>query len=507
MAKPSSPIRAESLISDCFTPISPRAARSGCCITPFDLLYLDGLDLRGAPLAERKRLLAELLTGASERILYAEHLDGNGAEIHERACAMGLEGIVSKQQDAPYRSGRVESWIKVKCGKRDAFPIVAFVDKLGAKPRKIASFYVGRREGDRLLYAGKVRSGFTEAQARDLRERLDPLIRKNSPLAEPVKKPKATWVEPVIEAEVAYSTLTENNLLREAVFKGVRQDREAPPARPVARPPVRTAGARHRIAVPRENILQLLPEAVPPSKEELAAYWEKVWKQALAHLGRRPLKLVRHVRGTTFYHMGPLPQVSEAVHRLTIEKREGGEGTRLWVDDLAGLLGLVEIGAVELHPWNASIDDIEHPDMLVFDLEPGEGVAWEFVIETALRLRRMLEDEGLKPWPKLTGGKGLHLMAPLDATIDHDAARAYAKRMAQRLAATAPDRYTLGAAPERRAGRIFIDYLRNGRGTTAIGAWSPRARAGFSIAVPVSWSQVENGIPPDASSIQKLPGR
>ena len=192
----------------------------------FDLLYLDGLDLRGSRLAERKRLLSELLAGASERILYAEHLEGDGAEIQERACAMGLEGIVSKQQDAPYRSGRVESWIKVKCGKRDAFPIVAFVEKLGAKPRKIASLYVGRREGDRLLYAGKVRSGYTEAVARDLRERLDPFIRKDSPLSEPVNKPKATWVEPVIEAEVAYSTVTENDLLREAVFKGLREDRD-----------------------------------------------------------------------------------------------------------------------------------------------------------------------------------------------------------------------------------------------------------------------------------------
>jgi bifunctional non-homologous end joining protein LigD len=156
------------------------------------------------------------------------------------------------------------------------------------------------------------------------------------------------------------------------------------------------------------------------------------------------------------------------------------------VHDLASLLGLVEIGAVELHPWKASIDDIEHPDRLVFDLDPGEGVAWHFVIETALKLRRMLKEEGLAPWPKLTGGKGLHLMAPPDRTMDHDQARAYAKRIAQRLAATAPNRYTLAAAPGRRAGRIFIDYLGNGRGTTAIGAWSPRARAGFPIAAPVS---------------------
>jgi bifunctional non-homologous end joining protein LigD len=205
--------------------------------------------------------------------------------------------------------------------------------------------------------------------------------------------------------------------------------------------------------------------------------------------------------------MGKLPPVPEAVHRLTIEKREGGEGTRLWVDDLDGLLGLVEIGAVELHAWSATVDEIEQPDMLVFDLDPGEGVAWEFVIETALMLRRTLKAEGLEPWPKLTGGKGLHLMAPLDRTMDHDQARAYAKQIAQRLAATAPNRYTLASAPGKRAGRIFIDYLRNGRGTTAIGAWSPRARAGSPIAAPVSWRKVENGIRPDAFTMEKPPPR
>jgi hypothetical protein len=254
---------------------------------------------------------ADLLAGAAERILYTEHLEGDGPQIRERACAMGLEGIVSKQQDTPYRSGRVESWIKVKCGRRDAFPIVAFVEKLGAKPRKIASFYVGRREGDRLLYAGKVRGGFTEAEARELRERLDPFIRKDAPLSEPVDKPKATWVEPVLEAEGAFSTVTENALLREAVFKGLREDGEVPPAHRRARTCRRTAGDRHRTGVPRENILQLLPDAVTPTKEELRAYWANVWKRALPHLGRRPLKLVRHVRGTTFYQKGKLPPVPD----------------------------------------------------------------------------------------------------------------------------------------------------------------------------------------------------
>jgi bifunctional non-homologous end joining protein LigD len=190
---------------------------------------------------------------------------------------------------------------------------------------------------------------------------------------------------------------------------------------------------------------------------------------------------------------------------LVIKKREGGTGVRLWVDSLEGLLGLVEIGAIELHTWNATVDDFEHADMLVFDLDPGTGISWSFVVETAFNLRALLEDEGLQPWPKLTGGKGLHLVAPLEPKLTHDEAHQYARRLAHRLAASAPERYTLTAAPQRRAGRIFIDYLRNGRGTTAVGAWSPRAKPGFPIAVPVTWRQVEDGIRPDAYSLTHHP--
>jgi bifunctional non-homologous end joining protein LigD len=435
--------------------------------------------------------------------LYADHLEADADEVYAHACRMGLEGIVSKRRDAPYRSGRQDSWVKTKCTKSGTFPIVAFVEKLGAQPRRMASFYIGRWDDDRLLYAGKVQSGFTHAEARAVRERLDPLITGISPLDEPVAKPKATWVKPQIEADVAYGSVTEDGLLREPVFKTLRDDLQPPPrVRKPARP---SSSGRGR--VPVENILQLLPEAVAPGKEELAAYWRKVAKRALPYLAGRPLKLVRHTRGTTFYHKGRLPPVPDAVHQLRIEKREGGEGMRLWVDDLAGLLGLVAIGVVEVHPWAATVDDYERADQLVFDLDPGDGVPWEFVIETALAMRRLLEAEGLDSWPKTTGGKGLHVMAPLAKRMAHDAAHAYAKRLAQRLAAAAIDRYVTVADPARRAGRIFIDYLRNGRGTTAVGTYSPRARPGFPIAAPVTWRQVENGVRPDAYSMQRPFGK
>jgi bifunctional non-homologous end joining protein LigD len=226
----------------------------------------------------------------------------------------------------------------------------------------------------------------------------------------PVNKPKATWVQPVIEAEIEYASVTDDGRLRAAVFKGLRDDLAEAPAPPVMlsrpRPTPRTRNKGHG-GVPRENILQLLPEAVNPSKAELEAYWRTVGKRSHHYLGCRPLKLVRNTLGATFYHMGRLPPIPAAVQQLHIEKRKGGEGIRVWVDDLDGLLGLVAMDAVELRPWAATVYDIEHPDRLVFDLDPGPGTAWSFVVEIALRLKAMLEDDGHRPWPKLTGGKGL----------------------------------------------------------------------------------------------------
>ena len=457
----------------------------------FDLLYLDGQDLRQQRLLERKQKL-KALVAKSPRFLFVDHLAADPEDIYAHACKMGLEGIVSKKRNAPYRSGRQEAWIKAKCKKSGSFPVIAFVEKLGAKPRRMASFYIGRWQHRRLLYAGKVQSGYTYEEARAVRERLDPLITGKSPLHEPIKKPKATWVAPQIEAEVEYSSITEGGVLREPVFKALREDLQSQ----LPRPRKRSDG------VPRENILQLLPDAVVPSKEELAVYWRRVAKRALPFLANRPLKLVRHSRGTTFYHKGRLPPVPGAVHELRIEKREGGEGVRLWIDDLAGLLGLVEIGVVEVHPWAATVDDYEHADRLVFDLDPGDGVPWDFVIETAVRMRKLLEGDGLGSWPKTTGGKGLHVVAPLPKRMTHDAAHVRAKRLAQRLAAI-DERLITIADPVRRGGRIFIDYLRNGRGTTAVGTYSPRARPGFPIAAPVTWRLVEDGVRPDTFSIKR----
>jgi len=460
----------------------------------FDLLYLGGCDLRADQLIERKRQLQRLMAELPTRhVRLSRHIEADAAAVLKQACAMQLEGIVSKQRDSPYRSGRQESWIKVKCIQTETFPIIAFVEKLGASPRRIASLYLGRWDQGRLLYAGKAQTGFKQPMLYDLRERLDPYIRPTSPLSVPVAKPKATWVEPVLPAEIAYSAMTADKLLRAPVFKGIRDDLLS--ATLTARRNRRASGPR----VPKENILQLLPDAVVPSKLQLAAYWHTVAARALKYLARRPLKLVRHTHDTTFYHKGQLPPVPPSVHQLRIEKREGGAGTRLWVEDLDGLLGLVAIGAVELHSWNSTVDDLEHPDLMVFDLDPGADVPFEWVRETACTLRQRLQVEGLSSWPKLTGGNGVHVMVPLAPRhMSHDEAHRLSRELAEGLAATQPDRFTTSAALHERAGRLFIDYLRNGRGTTAVATYSPRARPGFPIAAPTTWRALERGILPDS---------
>jgi bifunctional non-homologous end joining protein LigD len=470
----------------------------------FDLLYLDGFDLRSATLRDRRQALRALIGAGSARVRFSENLHTKGSALFELACRMNLEGIVIKRWDSPYRSGEQDSWRKVKCKKSDSFPIIAFVEKLGARPRRIASLYLGRYENGELLYAGKAQTGFANEDLYEVRERLDPYVTNRCPLGVPIKKPKATWVAPVVQAEVEYSTFTSAGLLREPVFKGLREDLVPQSALAPRRTARKTASPRES-GVARENILQLLPDAVPPPPHELIDYWQRVHEQALPYLARRPLKLVRHVRGTTFYHKGPLPRAPPGVRQLKITKRSGGEGTRVWIEDLDGFIGLTQMGVVELHPWNATVDDIEHADQMVSDLDPGHGIASSLVVDTAFTLRELLEQAGFESWPKLTGGKGIHLMVPLRERMTHDAAHRRSRLIAEQLARTDPERFTVSATLSWRPRRLFIDYLRNGRGTTAVGTYSPRARPGHPIAAPVTWKDIEAGIRPDAFSMSHLP--
>lgn len=242
-----------------------------------------------------------------------------------------------------------------------------------------------------------------------------------------------------------------------------------------------------------------------PSKSVLKTYWSGVGDRALEYIGNRLLNIVRpNQHGGVDYHRGPLPPVPPAVHQMRIEKSDGARGIRLWVDDLAGLLGLAEMDVVEVHPWGATVDDIEHPDLLAFNLKPGAEVEWNFVVETAQRLRDLLVGEGLDCWPKTTGDDSLHVMVPVSRDRDWEEARGFAKTIAEGLAATSPDRYTLSARVNR-TGKLLIDYLRNGRGSTVVGAFSPRALPGFPIAAPVTWQDLERSVRSDRFTMARLP--
>jgi bifunctional non-homologous end joining protein LigD len=502
-----------------------RGAAPTAALCAFDLAYLDGRDLRELPLEERREALGELIDKQKPgAILFSEAIAGDGPDVYHHACGLGLEGIVSKRRGSPYRSGRRREWLKTKCTLRDEFVVVGYQpsEAMGGQLGKLRVAW--RDEAGELHFAGGVGTGFTARIADALVRRLESL-RIPKPIFRGLKRPGAIWTRPELVVEIEYRGWTEaDGRLRHAAYKGMRDDRAAddiePPSTlpprpaeeigttsPWSRKPVPNRREPSRGGVPRENILQLLPDAVVPTHEELKAYWRKVGKRALKYLGGRPLKLVRHDKGATFFHKGPLPEIPPAVRQLTIEEREGGEGVRVWVDSVEGLLGLVDMGVVEVHPWGAKVDDIEHPDTLVFDLDPGEGIEWDFLVETALELRDLLEhEEDLPSWPKLSGGNGIHLMVPFDRGMNWDKAHAYAKRIAQRMASTAPKVYTTSATAQR-AGKLFIDWLRNGRGATAVGAYSPRAQPGFPVAAPVTWRDVERGMRPDALTIQKVPRR
>ena len=465
----------------------------GVVFFAFDLLFEGGDDLRPHPLMERKARLQALLGRAGaklrNRIQYVSHIEGDGPEVQEKGCQMGLEGIVSKRRTAPYRSLRNDDWQKVKCSLRETFTIGGWRERA----EFIHSVMAGEWRDGELHYVGKART--SEETVIGLRERLKPLEIDKMPFtrkSRPEREERQHWCRPELQCEVAFTAWTESRHIRHAMFKGLREDLKPPPAIPPEKP-----RSRH--------VQRLLPDAVAPPPDELRAYWRKVGTKALKYLARRPLTLVRHEYGQTFFHTGSLPPVPKAVHQLTIAKREGGEGTRLWVDSAAGLASLADIGVVEVHPWNAMVDDLEHPDQMVFDLDPGSGIEWEFVTDTALALRDFLkQDEGLASWPKATGGKGLHVMVPLDRSRDHDQARRFAHELAARFAGRDP-RYTVVADLKQRPGRLFIDYLRNGRGQTAVGAYSPRARPGFPIAMPLTWAQVAKGARSDRYRMKQAP--
>ena len=489
----------------------------------FDLLFLDGSDLRPLPLVERKARLARLLKGRRGRLRYSEHFDLPGRRVFDRACRLGLEGIIAKQKNAPYTSGRGQGWLKVKCVARQELVIGGYTDPDGARA-EFGSLLLGVHDRDgRLVYAGRVGTGFDHATLKDLGARLRKLERRASPFSADGPRPPgrgAHWVKPELVAEVAFTEWTRDGLLRHPAFQGLREDK---PAAQIVREtsrvpkPVRA----HPIAGGRDGPVEVAgvklthPDRVlfrdqAITKLGLARYYEAVADWMVPHVADRPLSLVRcpeGERGACFYQKHAAPGVPKQVKRVRIRESGGGPASYLYVDDLPGIIALAQIGVLEIHPWGTRVERIERPDRLVLDLDPAPGLPWPRVVEAAEEARALLQDQGLVSFVKTTGGKGLHVVVPLRPEAGWDALRALAEGIGAAMTRRAPDRYTINPLKAARRGRIFIDYLRNVRGATAVAAYSPRAKPGAPVSTPLAWSELSAKTDPAAFTVATVPRR
>ena len=484
----------------------------------FDLLHLDGADLRGEPLIERKAALKQLLrdTDRNGVLRYSEHFEEDGAVMLRHACEHNLEGVVSKRRDAPYRSGRTDAWMKSKCGQEQEFVIVGYKDATHLKGA-VGALVLGYNEGGKLRYAGRSGTGYSMQTARDLWKRLQPL-RRDDPafgrVPEEERGRKAHWVEPKLVAEITFRGWTAEKRVRHAVFKGLREDK---PAKEIVRetpmPTKPKAKAKSRAAAPKSSTRTKTQASasgpvkfthpdriywtdVEITKQQLADYYTAVWDRIAPHLVKRPLALLRcpeGVGGQCFFQKhAAAGLVSERIRRL--RDRKGEE--LIYVDDLDGLLTLVQAGVLEIHVWGSTVEAIEHCNRIVFDLDPGDDVRWPDVNRAARELRERLDALKLESFVKTTGGKGLHVMVPTDGT-PWDEAKDFAHAMVLAMAADAPERYVSKMTKSIRTGRIFLDYLRNGRGATSVVAYSTRARAGAPISAPVEWDELSPKLAPN----------
>lgn len=467
----------------------------------FDLLYLDGFDLRAVPLAERKKLLAEVIAAARPAfaLRFSDHIDQPGGDILAEACRLGLEGIVSKQKALPYVSGRGEHWVKSKCMLRQEFVVVGF---LPATTRKdaVGSLVLGYYEKGRLMHAGRAGTGYSMAEAASLHELLAPLQAPKPKFGNSLSRPAArdvVWVKPQVVAEIEYRGRTSDGLLRQAAYAGLREDKPASEVGlepDMAFMPQHDAPARLRPSSAPASFLFTHPDRVlwPDAgitKQELGDFYASIARWILPHVGARVLSLLRCPGGTAgkcFFAKHAWMGLDKAISLVDT----GDEKPMMSVSGLEGILALVQANVLEIHVWGSLAQDLERPDRLIFDLDPGEGTSFEDIKSAALELRERLTKFGLTSFLKTSGGKGLHVTVPVEPSIDWETAKAFTKAVAQQMAADQPRRYVATMAKSRRSGRIFIDYLRNGRGATAIAPYSTRARKGAPVAMPIDWSEL-----------------
>ena len=508
----------------------------------FDLLFAGGEDLRPLPLTERKARLRELLASTKAKrqtLRYVDHFETSGESVWESACRMELEGIVSKELAAPYRSGRGGSWVKSKC--RVGHEVV--IGGWTAEGKRLRSLLVGvhrpHQGVEKLVYVGRVGTGFSEKVMRDLVPKLRAVESKKSPFAagaSPRKESNMHWAEPDLVAEIEFAGWTGDGNVRQAAFKGLRQDKPAEeveaeePVKPtkakIAKPAPKAAPRLAKTKAKTTTVMTpgtatvmgvtiskptkpLFPGEKPPiTKLDLAQYYEAVGPWMIEHLKGCPVSIVRlpdGIEGERFFQRHAMRGMSPLINETKVR---GDKEPYIQIDKVEGLIAAAQIAAIELHPWNNQPGNPEVPGRLVFDLDPAPDVGFNEVVNGALELRKRLEALGLVTFCKTTGGKGLHVVTPLKPDkkpIDWDTAKGFAKEVCRRLAEDQPDRYLLNMAKKERGGKIFLDYLRNDRTSTAVAPLSVRAREGAPVSMPIEWSQVKAGLDPMRYTLRTVP--
>jgi bifunctional non-homologous end joining protein LigD len=492
-------------------------SEAACVYFAFDALFIDGYDLRSLPLLRRKQLLSErfAVMPRAERVRFSDHVRGEGAAFFAQACKLGLEGIIAKRADSGYSSGRSKAWLKIKCLHRQEFVVGGYTDPAGSRGY-FGALLLGVHEAGRLVYAGKVGTGFTQQSLKQLAAQMKPLERATPAFDEAPRGPNARgvhWLEPRLVAEVEFAQRTQDGMVRHAAFRGLREDKLQTEV--IAERPQRLEPAKQKLkpSLDLSRIELTHPERVlyPEqgiTKRDLALYYASVARYMLPHVIERPLMLVRCPEGAEaqcFHQKHPSQGMPRAVERVPIQEKKGPK-EHLMIRDVEGLIGLVQMGALEIHTWGCKASAPDCPDQLVFDLDPDVGLPWQRVVDAARKVRSELRGVGLTGFLKTTGGKGLHVVVPVIPQLPWEAAKEFSKDLVARMVRAEPSKYLLTMTKQKRTGKIFLDYLRNGRGSTAVCAFSTRRHTGAPVSIPIDWDELEDGERPQAFETFTLQG-
>jgi bifunctional non-homologous end joining protein LigD len=460
----------------------------------FDLLEVDGQDLRRQPLIDRKKRLSQLIGKRKGVIRYSEHITGQGEKLLHEFCAAGLEGVISKRARAPYTGSRSDAWLKIKCIRRQEFVIVGWTPS--DKARGFRALLLGVNDKGKLRYAGKVGTGFDAPEIARLLTRMKPLTRKAATVEAPQAAVKgARWLEPTLVAEIAYTEETSDGVLRHPSYLGLREDKKPEAVVAEKAAPVRSVTSKQAASVTISNRDRVLFPESGITKGQLADYYQTVADIMLPWAVERPISLIRCPQGRAkkcFFQKHDAGSFGDNVKHVAIQEKDGTTEPYLFIENATGLLTCVQMGTIEFHGWGSRVEDVEKADRLVFDLDPDEGLDFKAVKAAAFGFRKALDGIGLKTFPMVTGGKGVHVIAPLTPDAEWPEVKQFALSFANAVAATQPERFTTALSKAKRGGKIFVDYLRNQRGATAVMPYGVRARPNAPVAVPLSWEELRD---------------